>query len=312
MKFFALKSGIFLGLSALFILLLYVFLTRVIIEREEYFLKLPAETHTLFTGDSEIEMAVNDSLISHSLNIASAGESYHLTYLKLKSLVKFNRNIKTVYLGYWPEGIRKTVEEERYYSNEYVAGRSYLNYMMDDHEKLRILEHNKIAYIKGLFFSIKNYIRCILYSYTSKGFDVHHSNFGGYKFSTRNKLKMDFQRRIQEKAQDTSFVKGELEIGYLKSISQLCKERSVRLILLSTPKHPYYSSHLDNNTRAWYYYVQKTLLGDSLSDFSDFKLPEYAYADILHLNYIGARIFSKHLAGIISSHNSAQKDPAGR
>jgi hypothetical protein len=311
MKQFVIKSVLFFMITVAIILFLYFSLTWLMLKRAHQFLKLPPETTTLFSGDSQVEVAIDDKLIPNSLNIAGSGEGYMYSYMKLKFLLEYNSQIRTIYLGYSQLDLTKSIEDERYYSDFYVVGWSHLNYQMTGKEKAFIFKHNPVAYAKGGFRSIKYYFITVIKSYLIKGFDISVSKYGGFYVRSGNKLKEE-RKRYSVKGKSNTFTRPEYEVGYLQMISRLCREKSVRLILLNTPKHKFNSIYYNKESRNFYFFVQRTVLNDSLLDLSHYPLPDEAFYDSHHLNYHGAVIFSKYIAKTILSSRVEKNVSEGR
>lgn len=301
MKQFILRSILFL---VLLIILVSVFVLGSdfwLKKREGKLLDLKDNITIVFSGDSNVEFSVNDNLVRNSVNIAQSGEAYLYSYAKIKALLKHNKNIRTVLIGFSYHEILKEKEDQLIFSDSYVIEKiKAYNYLLDKEDKYLILRKNSRSYFQGLFQSVYNNLLTCVKSYRSNEPVKKIESFGGYVFSRRDKLNEDI--RLQDSAGNDSFRIKETERGllqekYLKMISDLCHDNSVRLILLNTPKHSYYSLRINEEIKNNWVSVRNTMPLDSLFDFSSFTLPDSCYGDITHLNYRGAKVFSEYLDG---------------
>jgi hypothetical protein len=268
-------------------------------ERKEVILKLRANIKTILAGDSSVEYSVDDAIVRNSINIAQSGEAYLYTYAKLKSLLEYNNNIKTVLVGFSYHEILKEKQEPLLFKDAYLIEKiKNYNYLLDKSDKVLIMERNPEAYLTGLTQSVFINLLTFAKSIRNQGPHDRLPAFGGYSSSLRNKLKEDIrlQDSLFKQQRDLQPVeKGLLQEKYLGMISQLCRQKNVRLILFNTPKHRSYSDQVNEEIRTNWLNVRNSLPGDSLLDMSTFQLPDSCYSDITHLNYIGARIFSEYL-----------------
>ncbi len=279
------------------LILLSTFLVK---EREEEILKLRSNIKTILAGDSSVEYSVNDTIVRNSINIAQSGEAYLYTYAKIKSLLNYNNNITTVLVGFSYHEILKDKESPLLFQDSYVVEKiKNYNYLLDKSDKGLIIRRNPGAYLTGLMQSVFNNLLNFAKSFRNNGSpNGRVIGFGGYSSSSRDKLKDDIRLQdslINRQRNFQPLERGLLQEKYLNKISQLCRQKSVRLILLNTPKHKYYSYQVNQEMRNNWLNLRNSLSGDSLLDMSSFQLPDSCFSDITHLNYTGARIFSKYL-----------------
>gem|GEM_PF-6093730 len=62
--------------------------------------RLPETARTLVLGHSQVECAINDSALTHSVNMAQSGEAYLYAYLKAKEFLARNPSVDTLWLSY--------------------------------------------------------------------------------------------------------------------------------------------------------------------------------------------------------------------
>jgi hypothetical protein len=290
----------FLVNCTLFIILVFSFLSGSYIltdfsikQRKQELLKTEDDIKIVFAGDSNVECAVNDSLISNSINIAQSGEAYLYTYVKLKSLLECNDQIKTVFLGFSFVDLIKDTEERWLFRDEFVIEKiKTYNYLLDNSEKSLIIKNNPKAYLIGTKECIITNFLTFLKSYSSEVLKGKILNFGGYERVVLDKLQEDIKINAFS---EQPFEKGLLQEEYLKMISSLCQQKSIKLILLNTPKHQYYSTRFNKEIKNYWLLVRNSLSQDSLLDLSSLTIPDSCFYDMDHLNFIGAERFSNYL-----------------
>jgi hypothetical protein len=262
-------------------------------QRKQNLLKIGDDINIIFAGDSNVEGAVNDSLISNSMNIAQSGEAYLYTYVKLRNLLEYNSQISTIYLGFSFQDLLKSTEERWLFQDQFVIEKiKYYNYLLGNPEKTMIIKHNLISFLRGSVESILNNFMVLLKSYSSEGLNRKIINFGGYEYIEKYKLQEDIKLNSFS---EHRFEKGSIQEMYLKMISQLCRQKSIRLVLFDTPKHKYFATRFDKETKNYWLSLHKSLPQDSLLDLSMFILPDSCFYDMDHLNCKGAVIFSRYL-----------------
>jgi hypothetical protein len=262
-------------------------------QREFHILKISKDINTVFAGDSNIECAINDSLIANSINIAQSGEAYMYTYVKLKSLLDYNDQIRSVFIGFSPLNLVKYTEERWLFNDEFIIEKitSY-NYLMHVPDKTLIFRHKPVSYARGFMKSIFTNFKVFIKSFSSREFNSKIINFGGYEYVTRDKLQEDIKMNTFNKE---TFGEGLIQIQYLEKISLLCQQKSINLILLNTPKHTYLNTNINNRIIQNWHSVRNSLTRDSLLDLSALSYPDSCFGDLTHLNYKGARLFSKYM-----------------
>lgn len=307
MKHFILSLSLFIVITFSLTLGLCSFTQFLLKHKKTETLKTEENINIVFAGDSNIESAINDSLVTNSINIAQSGEAFLYSYIKLRSLLEYNNQIDTVFIGLSLHNLLSETEELWLFSDEYVIEKikSY-NYLLNNSEKYLIFTHNPMAYVKGLLKSVSDFFSISFRNFSSKSISKGISGFGGYEFLVRDELQEDIklQERIKMNlSTELPINKGLLQERYLKMISLLCQQRSVKLIYINTPKYKY-----SQIPKYWFKYINvnkedNTLLNsvlnqlpiDSLLDFSLLIQADSCFSDILHLNYKGAKIFSQFM-----------------
>jgi hypothetical protein len=262
-------------------------------QRKQQILKINEEITSVFAGDSHIECAVNDSLILNSINIAQSGEAYMYTYLKIKSLLEYNNHIRTIFIGYSLQDVLKSTEERWLFLDQFVVEQvSNYNYLMGKAEKTLIFKKNPKACLKGMVDSVLKSFSFFLRSYLSDDKNDKIMQFGGYECTVRNKLQDDIKINS---FLGKKFETGLVQLKYLGMISELCHQKSIKLVLLNTPKNKYFKTKYDKETSHNWLAISNFFPNDSLLDYSEFTMPDSCFYDMEHLNYMGATKFSKYL-----------------
>jgi hypothetical protein len=293
MRRFIVNCALFIILVFAFLIGSYILSDSFIKQRKQELFTIKGDIKTIFAGDSNVECAVNDSLISNSINIAQSGEAYLYTYVKLKSILEYNDQINTVFLGFSFVDLIKDTEERWLFKDEFVIEKIKMyNYLLNNSEKSLIIKNNPKAYLTGAKECIISNFLVFLKSYTSEVQKRKIINFGGYERVVLDKLQEDIKRNAFS---ELSFERGLHQEEYLKLISFLCRQKSIKLILINTPKHQYYSTRFNKEIKNDWLLIRNSLSQDSLLDLSSLPMPDSCYYDMDHLNFKGAKIFSDYL-----------------
>lgn len=299
MKSFLLKVIIFISITGSLTAGLIVLSEFAVRNRESQLLKVRDDVNMIFAGDSYVECSVNDRIVAHAINIAQSGEAYLYSYSKIKALLEHNSQIRTVYIGYSFGDLLMEKEKSWVFSSEFITEKiQYYNYLLDPLEKSLILKSNPIAYLSGLTKSVNNNFQVFVKSYFSEDSSGSIKNFGGYKHLVRDKLNLDTVINLYK---EQPVEKSPVQEKYLRMISEVCRQHSVKLVLFSTPKYKSYNANIDDNISQIWIQVRNSLPLDSLADYSAFILPDNCYGDLTHLNYEGAEVFSRYLNKKVNS-----------
>lgn len=250
--------------------------------------KVPIDKHILILGDSTTECAIDDNIFSNSVNMSYASSLNLFSYLKLEKFLDVNSHVDKVVLSFHCFGIKKEIDEK-------INDAAYIKNNIPRHlflfKKNEILLFGKNSYFfkavfKSLIFSTERLLKLL------KNKDLIYSDLriGGYYKIDNIINDMNNNIAFNNLYIEDKFEYSQYELEYLLKIVKLCKDKNVELILLSTP---FYNKYYDKSGITYFY---NTYLSDiKYFDFSDFYIPEYGYADVLHLNYRGAEIFSHYL-----------------
>jgi hypothetical protein len=267
-------------------------------QRQNRFLRLPSGITVVFAGDSNVESAIDDGRIRNSINIARSAEPYFYSFYKLKALLTANPQIKIVFLGYAFHDIDVVTEKRWMFRDDCVIHNlKSENYLMDGQGNFLIIKENPKAFLLGIRAAIGFNLRGIARSFIPGKNDIRRFLSGAYGFLEENKLTEDSKVFLGEAHK---YEKAGLQIEYLGKISELCKARSVRVVLLNTPKHPFYLERIGTLQKNDLASIPKTGTGfDSILDYSGYPLPDSCFGDLMHLNYQGARRFSDFLDTVL-------------
>lgn len=239
--------------------------------------------HAVMLGDSHAMWAIDDAQIPGLRNISLNAEGYRYTYAKLSYLLQHEPHIERIYLTVGPHNFSG-------YFDEYITGDSFKFFVhrylsvMDASDYVTLMQVNlrgfpellKKVVAVGFMPGVRG--KCELYG----AFPDDHERKVFDPESARRRLDSQFfldGRVIGESVSN---------VTYLERIVTLCRERGVRLTIVSTPMHERYVQGVPAH------YKQR--LADFIANhnleyyhFAGLDLPDSAYLpDGDHLNYDGA------------------------
>lgn len=286
-----LRSCLRFGSLTIVIYVVLIFTTTRIIGTKVSFV-LPDTVDKLVLGHSHPECALNDSLVPGLANFSNSGEAYFYAYYKLKKILDQNKNIKTVFIELSNNQITKRADEWIWKSN-YIESRypKYVSYM-DTEGHLLLWNKNPKSH-----FSVCN----TLLSSNTKVFKTGAYNYahqvGGFLHLNKNKIDSFLllpQKIEEEKLFDQKSI---YNLRYLDKIIEYCKSKKVTPVLIRCPVHPKFAEF--KNEKQYRSILDKRYKNVAFLDFVKFRLPNKEFADMEHLNYIGARRFSVFFDSII-------------
>ena len=198
---------------------------------------LNKDTSILFAGDSHIVGAIPDTLYLNSKNIGLRSESYYHTFFKLKYFLE-NQKIRKIYLGYSYHNIASYYDSfiNGYFSS-YISSRIF--FILPIKEKLRVLFWNRKKLIRFINEIFKVYKLLKSNTYNSKsnfidGFDIFHLNTAFSEKACVQRIKEQFFKN----GQISEF--SEFNLIYLNAIIEMCRQKGVEIVLITTPLHSKY------------------------------------------------------------------------
>ncbi len=278
-KFFMIFYGSLLGL---------IFTSNYFISENANF-KLDNNIDKIIVGNSQPECAYNDSLINNFKNLSSSAETYFYIYQKLKKVVEQNPQLQSVFIEFNPTNILIR-EDQKIWRDRYI------NHHLPNYNAFLNLKDNKLLALKN----IGGYQHAILKSlgYNIERIALNRYNYidstGGYLYLNRHKVNKildtltpkNFNQHQKENIKLSNY-----DILYLDKIVQLCKEKNIAVYLI---RSPYHKQFIGNQYETVFQQIKTERFNDiKFLDFKDFPLENSEFGDLQHLNYKGARKFSR-------------------
>lgn len=265
-----------------------ILIVNKVVDRGDYY-RIDKNITSVILGHSHAESAFNDSLIDHFKNFAQSGESYFYTYYKLKKILGNNQQVKTVFVEFTNNQVNKEMDGW-IWNDENVLFR-YPKYAatLDCNGLLVLFLHNPGPVLSSLSPALKNNFQFLFKKNTDYYQDA---SWGRYLYLERFKT----DSLVNAVGKSNGAVKrhyvepSAANLGYLQKIVQLCKEKNVAIYFVRSPLHPGYTGV--ENEDEYQNILTNQFAGIDLLDFKDFPLPNADFADLEHLNYKGAKIFS--------------------
>ncbi len=287
MKNFITKTLFFLSIP--FLLLFILLGTLNSIDFNVNALSKNTAQKTIFLGDSHIEKAINDTMLTNSFNLAQNSESFYFSYYKLKKIAETYPSVKKVYLGYSYHSISSYYDKFIDGENSSAISTRYF-FLLPIGEKIKMIIAYKKDLLSYFIVLIKNGFTDIL-SKTKpyEGFFANeYSNTLAIKSSMDRRLA--FQFFTNDSLNDFSLK----NIAYLSKIKNLCNEHNIALTLINVPVYKYYKSKVPEK------FIEKfnelpIQLNIKLIDFGDLLKDEKCFIpDGDHVSLKGAFITTKY------------------
>jgi hypothetical protein len=248
-------------------------------------LKNSMNISVLVLGDSHTQNGLNiETRIPKSLNLSASAESYYFCYNKLKFFVDNGQLINKVILGFGAHSLSKSLDtvwlmSEDNFIEKFRTYSPFLDF------KTMPFFFNQVNWGPFTYFKLlPALVYQPFYALERKLLLNKLPYIGGYDPNNKQ-LKIDSNQNSLVNKQEESI--SEIQVYYLKKITDLCVSKNIELILLNMPV---YSGEKINHL----------LLEDSsikIFDYGDlWKGNEYYFADYVHLNEKGANKFSEVLA----------------
>ena len=267
--------------------------------------KLPAGKRVLAVGDSHVECAVDDGIFSSAVNVAQSANSYLYSYLVIRRFLQENAHLDTVLLSFHDAVSRAGIDKRWIFDERSMIYKIPLHFSLMDRDDLAVFSRDKVQLVKAV---LSLPYRIMPGFATRRGhFSYRDLNIGSYQKLDRDKLQEHIARGGEEGGRDTTISLYQKE--YLLKIVELCRSRGVELILVNTPVYkPEVYGNLDRLTD----YYNRYLPGVKYMDYSGFPLDDSCRGDIEHLNYKGARVFSRYLREHLAGDVRAKYDVVSR
>ena len=254
--------------------------------------KIEDNKNILILGDSYTEHSIDDRIFFRSKNVSAGATSYPFLYLIAKRTLKDNPQIDTLLLSFHSGAVSARID------STWIAGTIFdvkvRTYICFADMKTIIQTKNTDIYLNALKSPKMNSIR--LGTLLKKDINAFDLEIGSYVPLDSYFLEKDILLQEKEETQTLKGFNGidttTIQYKYLKKIEQLCSDRDVKLILINTPTYQPEKYHQHSTFDS----LRKVYLPDiPFLDFASFLIPDSCFGDIVHLNYKGAEIFSRHL-----------------
>ena len=277
--------------------ILFVLLSFIIIICFNYYLinQFAIETKNepiLLLGDSNMQCAINDSIFNSSVNKAASADSYFYSFLKLHKIAHDDQDIDTVLLSFAPHNL---------FDNGWLINNKILNLnlplyypLMEWSDFKFLLLKNPNAVLASFPDIIKRSCNNLIYLVRSKP----PSYYGG--FIGLNRYMLNIVQLKLKNGEPLPFFKipenFEVSPGekkYLDKIIELCEQKSIKLILINTPKRFEILEYPKYGLDEFYKFYDANYQNVDFIDLGKFCLPDDNYGDFVHLNIKGSTTFSR-------------------
>lgn len=266
-------------------LVLFVSVVHIFV-RKQYDFSLKENYKYLILGHSHPECAFNDNLIDNFKNLSKSGESYFYTYQKVKKILSINRKIEAVFIEYSNNVINKSMDYKWIWGYEKMNAYFPVHSpFMDKKDIIFLYRKNPQDFLKVISTSTRNNLNRIV------SLHLHiDKRYGGYNHLVRNKV----EELIKEKNTELKETPKEQgiainNINYLEKIIDYCNDKNVKVFLIRSPQHKFFTRDNENKL---YRIRNERFKNIEFLDFDKFPLKDDQFGDFGHLNYKGAKIFS--------------------
>lgn len=306
-KLFLKKTGFFLLLFFLAVVVLDVVCNLVIKSKADFKLKSSPE-YAVF-GNSRPECAFNDSLIENFKNFSESGENYFFTRIKIREIIKQNPDISTVFIEFGKTNIDKNYTTEKILRKENISYRNPIFSPFLELNDYNFFFSNGIDAKRNMIQTFPISLRRKVVRIARMSFD-YTEEMGGYLYLERNKT--DSLVNAYEDIETELLTEKDLcidSIKYLREIIDFCKENNTKIYIIRCPIHndyPYYASEeivID--------VLQKNYFDVTFLDFSKFPSTNREFGDVTHLNHIGATRFSVWFDYLLKNNLLEKDNPQG-
>lgn len=287
MKKFICKVLGFVAIFALIVLALYM------VNRWFGNFRIDSGKHILVIGNSHPECAFNDELIPEAVNFSESGDTYFYTYIKAKKLIDENPQIDKILIEF------SSTQMQRY-MDEWIWADMYVSYrfpkygpFMSGEDFALLYKNNPEGVRKAVPLMSKTNANMLL------RYKLNYARvMGGHLALDKNRV--DSLAVDQAASAPAVEERKELSVENLEYLDKLIKyseENRVEVFFIRSPVHERYSGKRDE--RFFQDARQSLYPGIEFLDFAGFPLPDSEYADLDHLNYKGAKKFSRWFSSLL-------------
>lgn len=274
-KILIFKILLFAILSGMFAFLYY--------RKQNEVVKIPKRN--IVIGDSNTRWSVDDKILKGYSNYSTGGETMMFAYTKLKILDKYNK-IDTLLLSFSPHNLINNMwwDDSQGSSINNRMPAFYQNFTLENH--LDLLKTIPKNYLQSLSKIGSNEASALF----SPNKEDPMFRFGSYIPATLN------ETQIKKTLYPDNMPKiTEIEVKYLKKIISECKAKNIKLILIQPPKNYLRPDYKYYDHQEFYEFYYKNFRDIDFLDFSKLQLPPHAYWDIMHVDIVGSKVFSRYL-----------------
>ncbi len=287
-------------LSAGLTVLVAVGIWSVVVGRRQALCRLNPGIHILVAGNSTVEYGLNDSIMPGVRNIGVNADQIEYIYAKLKLLCEQNPGIDTLLLEFDSVILYKHLDGSH---RSEVMHPFYFD-CFDGDDLIAFATGASFAWntsYLSLPFSPEKLVAPLSAYVAEKTFDD--LGIGGYRQLDRHKLAEDIARQKAESealqtagCQRADYRPKALIDHFYRKIISYCAERGITVIFFTLPVHPQGRGPA-NYRKAYCRYFNDV----PLYDFSEVEIPDSGFADMVHLNTDGARMFSPVFDRVVRS-----------
>ena len=246
----------------------------------------------LVMGNSHPECAINDLEYHNLKNLSRSAEPLYYTHHKLKWLLKWNPQIKRVFIELSENQLESRMSEW-IWSDESIQRQtlSLFPFLTFEHH-LRSFALGPIQYIEDLLMASRRTVTGILLE-DEVGFFAN-LDWGGFRSQKGNHLNESLQGN--KPYPDEELLPDKDNLASFYNIIDLCQKSNVEIIFIRCPSHA-------DAPRNFEVSFQKFVLDNpqiKLLDFKNYKLQDDCYFDAQHLNEKGADFFTAQFLDTIN------------
>jgi len=289
------KRIFFFGLIFFSVIIITFFISSKKVSTQAKF-NIATPVKHIILGHSHPECAFNDSLLINFKNLASSGEAYFYTLVKLRVILEQNPQIETVFLEFTNNSISKRMEKW-IWTAQYITWRYpiYVPFMRLE-EQAFLAKQAPVNFLRAFGIATKKNLKKVMtsdYNFVNK--------IGSYQYLKRDKtdsLVQALTNKPIEIEKNVSYT----HLDYLDKIISYCQKRGKKIYLVRSPQHPVFPDL--QNERIFQKILQDKASSSHVQflDFNSVPLKNTEYGDLGHLNFRGAHIFSKWLNDLIVKH----------
>lgn len=287
MKFITLfKRTFILGLLALALGVALIFCLNKTTEKSAHF-QFDNSFRYIFCENSHMQLAINDTLVEHAINIGESGENFIYTYQKLKCLLNGNPQVELIFLECSNSSICEYIDGRSWNAHFVKTKVPKFSFALDKSDWSDLIQNAPFYFINAACSGAELELKFIL---SSETYFPDFAKWDGYYWYSKSAVDSLIHAPDTIRIPSGGMTKSLHALKYLGKIENLCKAKGVRLCLIRCPVHPGWEY---NDNEAMYSELFRNELSHmTLFDFHDYALPNGDFRDYEHLNCYGEQKFS--------------------